>query len=58
LVADGPRDEVLAMLTHNPTQKEPAKTRSKRAGKDRRIKPFRVLGEESKEEATPAQSAD
>jgi len=58
ILADGPRDDVLAMLTHSSNQKEPAKTRSKRTEKDERVKPFRVLGEESKEKATPAQSAD
>lgn len=57
LLADGPRDEILAMLTRNATQKEPAETRAKQGGSDQRIKPLRVRSEESKEEA-PAQSAD
>lgn len=60
LLADGPRDEVLAMLTHNTSQKESDKKRAERVGKDQRIKAFRVLGEgeQRKEEATSGQSAD
>jgi len=56
LLADGPRDAVLAQLTRNATQ-DSAATRSSQAGKDQRIKPLRVRDDENKEEA-PAQSAD
>jgi ATP-binding cassette subfamily C protein LapB len=54
LVADGPRDEILAMLTRNAT---PAGTPAKQGRSDQRIKPLRVRSEENKEEA-PAQGAD
>ncbi len=56
LVADGPRDEIMAMLTRNATQKEPAGTLA--PGKsDQRIKSLRVRSEENKGKA-PAQGAD
>jgi ATP-binding cassette subfamily C protein LapB len=54
LLADGPRDAVLAQLTRNATQDS---TTARQVGNDQRIKPLLVRGDENKDEA-PAQSTD
>lgn len=57
LLADGPRDEILAMLTRNAAQTEPRETLAKQQGDDQRIAPLRVhaAGDEDKR---PAQNAE
>ena len=57
LLAHGPRDEVLAMLTRNSAQSESAETSAKQGGSDQRIRPLRMRSEEYKE-GSPAQGAD
>ena len=52
LLADGPRDEILAMLTRNDAQTEPKGLPAKHAGNDQRVKPQRVHSAEGKDEAS------